>query len=503
MPPMLRTGRETPPVAADTAAASAASTGASAAAAGAVSGSKSRRRKGLLRRCRRSARKKWRQLGIAGVLVLLLATILLCVTAYVERWGERQERAKRLPAASTADPAAPVTQTPQFFSDKAIPALFQEYSDAHNKVTARPEEGRYLLYELPMQGTLPHSLLGLTSTFMLALLTGRALLVQWTEEYEAPGPADIGGGAGNWHAGVNATAADGASPSSKTRLDRRSSLEELFLDPGFWWGWERFQQRWVSQFGRELSEIRVKEVDVMKEYDSLVCGDLTRWLSRDRFVKVTNSEYFAPLLTANSRSSAALFSQVPSRQLFAYLSNWLLRPVPAVMTAVRRFTERYFDNNYVIGVEMSLFQSLSEWGTMPALQQQLFFQEATDATNRASQQLARDAAAGTSTATTTTTSNKSAARRKQSVVVLVVTDDEEVLRARLKGQAQDTLGAAGIIAITGPRGSGTRRILTELQEVSGIAITTVITSICGVGSALSTALYASSTAAANDHCAIV
>jgi hypothetical protein len=474
---MLRTGRETPPAAADVAAAS---TGTSAAAAGAVSGSKSRRRKGLLRRCRRSARKKWRQLGVAGVLVLLLATILLCVTAYVERWGERQERAKRLPAVSTADPAAPVTQTPQFFSDKAIPELFQEYSDAHNRVTARPEEGRYLLYELPMQSTLPHALLGLTSTFMLALLSGRALLVQWTEEYEAPGPADIGGGAGNWHAGVNSnsTAAGGASPSSKTRFDRRSSLEELFLDPGFWWGWERFQQRWVSQFGRELSEIRVKEVDVMKEYDSLVCGDLTRWLSKDKFVKVTNTEYFAPLLTANPRSSAALFSQVPSTQLFAYLSNWLLRPVPAVMTAVRRFTERYFDNNFVIGVEMSLFQSLSEWGTMPALQQQLFFQEATDATNRASQQLAKDAAAGSSTATaTTTTSNKSAARRKQSVVVLVVTDDEEVLRARLKGQAQDTLGAAGIIAITGPRGSGTRRILTELQEVSASVTVVIISTI--------------------------
>jgi hypothetical protein len=131
---------------------------------------------------------------------------------------------------------------------------------------------------------------------------------------------------------------------------------------------------------------------------------------------------------------------------------------------------------------MSLFQSLSEWGTMPALQQQLFFQEATDATNRASQQLAKDAAAGSSTATaTTTTSNKSAARRKQSVVVLVVTDDEEVLRARLKGQAQDTLGAAGIIAITGPRGSGTRRILTELQEVStGNAV--IISSVSTVSS---------------------
>lgn len=48
--------------------------------------------------------------------------------------------------------------------------------------------------------------------------------------------------------------------------------------------------------------------------------------------------------------------------------------------------------------------------------------------------------------------------------MLVVTDDEEALRSRLSDLGQDSLGAAGVVAITGPRGSGTTRILTELQQ---------------------------------------
>lgn len=49
-------------------------------------------------------------------------------------------------------------------------------------------------------------------------------------------------------------------------------------------------------------------------------------------------------------------------------------------------------------------------------------------------------------------------------MVLVVTDDEEGLRARLAELGQESLGAAGVVAITGPRGYGTMRILTELQQ---------------------------------------
>lgn len=65
--------------------------------------------------------------------------------------------------------------------------------------------------------------------------------------------------------------------------------------------------------------------------------------------QITNTEYFAPLLTVNQHASHRVLEEIPSVDTFARLSNWLMRPVPTVTTAVRRFRERYFEDNYVIG----------------------------------------------------------------------------------------------------------------------------------------------------------
>ncbi|CAM9597933.1 unnamed protein product, partial [Choristocarpus tenellus] len=222
-----------------------------------------------------------------------------------------------------------------------------------------------------------------------------------------------------------------------------SSLEELFLDPGFYWSWERFADRWENVFGYPVEDLKPVNVDIMEMYDSIVCVNLkTSFMKSEQFIKVTNSEYFAPLLMVNQFGSKDVFEQVPAVDMFAHLSNWLMRPVPTVTAAVRRFKERYFEDNYVIGLEMEL-SSASDLGTMPAAQQQLFFQEASDASHRAASNLGPN---------------------QQGIVVLVVTDDEAALRSRLADLGQDSLGAAGVVAITGPRGYGTDRLLTELQQ---------------------------------------
>lgn len=41
--------------------------------------------------------------------------------------------------------------------------------------------------------------------------------------------------------------------------------------------------------------------------------------------------------------------EIPSTDMFAILSNWLLRPVPTLTAAVQHFRERYFEDNFVIG----------------------------------------------------------------------------------------------------------------------------------------------------------
>lgn len=65
--------------------------------------------------------------------------------------------------------------------------------------------------------------------------------------------------------------------------------------------------------------------------------------------QIINTQYFAPLLTVNQYASDKVLEEIPSVETFASLSNWLMRPVPTVTAAVRRFNERYFEDNYVIG----------------------------------------------------------------------------------------------------------------------------------------------------------
>lgn len=66
-------------------------------------------------------------------------------------------------------------------------------------------------------------------------------------------------------------------------------------------------------------------------------------------LQIVSSEYFAPLLTVNQYASKHVLEEVQSVDTFASLSNWLLRPVPTVTDNLRRFKERYFEDNYVIG----------------------------------------------------------------------------------------------------------------------------------------------------------
>lgn len=49
-------------------------------------------------------------------------------------------------------------------------------------------------------------------------------------------------------------------------------------------------------------------------------------------------------------------------------------------------------------------------------------------------------------------------------MVLIVADDETALSSQLTDFTQGELEEAGVVAITGPRGYGTTRILTELQN---------------------------------------
>lgn len=93
-----------------------------------------------------------------GVLTILLAALLLCLTAYFENWGDLAST-KRSNADVTAP--APTTEDPSYFEDNDIPSVFQEYATLHNAAIASPRDAKYVLYEIPGNTTLAQSVIGL------------------------------------------------------------------------------------------------------------------------------------------------------------------------------------------------------------------------------------------------------------------------------------------------------------------------------------------------------
>lgn len=68
-------------------------------------------------------------------------------------------------------------------------------------------------------------------------------------------------------------------------------MEEVFLDPGFYWSWERFEDRWLNYFGYMEEDLGHTVVDVMAIYDTLVCGNLQEFMEETQFIKVC--EFFS------------------------------------------------------------------------------------------------------------------------------------------------------------------------------------------------------------------
>lgn len=59
------------------------------------------------------------------------------------------------------------------------------------------------------------------------------------------------------------------------------------MDPGFFWSWERFEDRWTNYFGFSEEDLVINHVDVMENYNSLVCSNLKEGFMKDeKFIKV-------------------------------------------------------------------------------------------------------------------------------------------------------------------------------------------------------------------------
>jgi hypothetical protein len=128
----------------------------------------------------------------------------------------------------------------------------------------------------------------------------------------------------------------------------------------------------------------------------------------------------------------------------------VVRPVPPIVENIKRFKSRYFDENRVVAMELSVEPGSGRWdgpagAPMPIGQQDEFFQ----------------AAKAVASAIATTEPSESSRGR----VLYIVTDDEEEVRDRLSSDNDDQVSDVGVVAITQARGDHLTKAMLELTEL--------------------------------------
>ncbi|CAM9894815.1 unnamed protein product, partial [Heterosigma akashiwo] len=133
-------------------------------------------------RCGLCCVKKWKELSSTGLACFLLGMGLFIILAYLEEWNFWFLRFNANRGPSPLD----LNQYPDFFSSSGVPEIFKDYVRRHNEMIENPllPSSKFVYYEIPGEAeSLAEALLGLTSAFLFGLLSGRGLLVQWTDAW--------------------------------------------------------------------------------------------------------------------------------------------------------------------------------------------------------------------------------------------------------------------------------------------------------------------------------
>ena len=322
----------------------------------------------------------WRVAGGFGILCLLISTLSLIFLSHQQIFLGSGSGSNR---GSTSD-----EHFPEWFDARDVPQLLRRYVSLHHSATSNPGSirSRFLVHEMPRNETqVTDALLGLVSSFMLAVVTDRALLVQWTPDWKTPldelsvitGVEGIASSSfaerPSWfsnHAEAS-TPGSGNSDSSSRRPDseiektlssianfsrfdeaRRVALGDVLSDPGFSWDYDATAKKYTSQ--KRGKAPTFSYWDPLSSIEDLSCKDLKDELGRSgemsKFVKVgsplghdaASRSYYMPFIQVNPNYSEELNLEFEGGLSWAFsdLFNFLVRPVPEVLEAIDRFKVR-------------------------------------------------------------------------------------------------------------------------------------------------------------------
>lgn len=207
-------------------------------------------------------------------------------------------------------------------------AMFAQYESLHQNIMNpqnRTVARRFLVVDFHPSVGAGNRMMSLASAYAVALVTSRALLVQWE--------------------------------SSVTKQDNEMTyqvdISALFQDPGFKWRYGSYTEKTRKAIGLGVPKFSTTlrfpdDTWSNKFYDTFLCGDYLR--TYDRFDTVTWSntqDYYLPMFQLNGEYGgiAARLWNVFGDQAFAIIARQIFRPVPAIVEKINtelEFIERPF-----------------------------------------------------------------------------------------------------------------------------------------------------------------
>eukprot|EP00771_Trimastix_marina_P000340 gnl/Trimastix_PCT/1360.p1 GENE.gnl/Trimastix_PCT/1360~~gnl/Trimastix_PCT/1360.p1 ORF type:complete len:550 (+),score=27.59 gnl/Trimastix_PCT/1360:12-1661(+) len=161
------------------------------------------------------------------------------------------------------------------------------------------QPGRYVIWKIEtMPCGFANRILGITSSYLLAILTNRALIIQDSMITDALDSPRL-----NWGMPAN----------------EAGSRYKIGLGPG--------------------------------TRDDLGCQNQRRHFETNEIIQVESTQYFAPLFTHNPHHRAEIL-RVLGHSPFVTLARFLFQPKPVVLQAIDQIVKNDFKNNYIIGLQI-------------------------------------------------------------------------------------------------------------------------------------------------------
>ena len=214
-------------------------------------------------------------------------------------------------------------------SEEEVQKLFARYQKLHHTILHEtpPEKQRFVFFTAPESG-LGNRMQALTSAFLVALLTDRALIVQW-----------------------------------KSHMMSGANIDDLFQHPGFDWSspeaynimatssvpdWKSYIsfpycRTCASRGGKHIRD----------SYSRLLCDADASIETDARVLQIYSTQWFAPVLAHNPHYRDRI-CKLLGKDLGGVLTRFLYKPVPAIQNEIDRLKAEFDQSHRVIGLKLRM-----------------------------------------------------------------------------------------------------------------------------------------------------